>query len=483
MAARAAEDAGAGGIALLIDEISYPRFAVRNGAEDDVRALARALEKAGFTVIFRHDLYAEGVARALDEAGQMAGRDRPLFLYWSGFASSSDGILRLFPTGADPSELWLGGGKGDKGGMELGSLLRQIAAYPAKSRLVVIDGQKWVGEAEQAALPDLPPGMAVAVSLVPSAGQATPGLSGAVIARSLSRLLPELPMALDESLAWARVLVSIETQGGYLPSFASTMTGQGSVQPSGLASSSLLPPLFHPFLLDFSVVRIGRPLDWHRGPEQWTLSSSRPEKPYASSRQRWEGSAVLQQRLDLSSLTGDNGDYYKWYEQDRDGAPKHSAEFELGALFAEGKGAVRDFVAALKWYRRAAEHGDVEAEYRAGMLLKGVEGVPRDESEAQRWFRKAAEQGHAAAMTEIGLFEVLNAGNGRSSKEAMEWFQKAAALGNVEAMHRLALGYATGDGVVKNCVQARDWLTRAADRGREDADRELHSSLGGCSGW
>ena len=55
-----------------------------------------------------------------------------------------------------------------------------------------------------------------------------------------------------------------------------------------------------------------------------------------------------------------------------------SAEFEVGARFAEGKGPSQDFKAAARWYQRSASRGFAQAQYRLGTLYERGLGVPAD---------------------------------------------------------------------------------------------------------
>ncbi|MDP7426550.1 MAG: SEL1-like repeat protein [Rhodospirillales bacterium] len=42
------------------------------------------------------------------------------------------------------------------------------------------------------------------------------------------------------------------------------------------------------------------------------------------------------------------------------------AQFNLGGMYAEGKGATKDYKTAAKWYKLAAEQGDADAQFNLG---------------------------------------------------------------------------------------------------------------------
>ena len=82
------------------------------------------------------------------------------------------------------------------------------------------------------------------------------------------------------------------------------------------------------------------------------------------------------------------------------------AERYLGYVYATGSGISKDLTEAEKWYRTAAEHGDVKAQFNLALFcLTGADGETEPNiSEAEAWFRAAAAQGHPDAqrfLTEI----------------------------------------------------------------------------------
>ena len=52
----------------------------------------------------------------------------------------------------------------------------------------------------------------------------------------------------------------------------------------------------------------------------------------------------------------------------------------------------KDYAEAVKWYRMAAEQGDVTAQYSLGVMYSSVKGVPQDYVQAHMWFNLAAAQ-------------------------------------------------------------------------------------------
>lgn len=103
--------------------------------------------------------------------------------------------------------------------------------------------------------------------------------------------------------------------------------------------------------------------------------------------------------------------------------------------------------------------------------LGGV--TPENPAEALKWYRKAAEQGHIEAQYEVAM--MLGAGKGVSEDdvEAAKWFTKAANGGESYAQGRLAWMYFEGRGVPRDLVQAYRWLNLATAQGHDGAKEYL----------
>jgi hypothetical protein len=63
-----------------------------------------------------------------------------------------------------------------------------------------------------------------------------------------------------------------------------------------------------------------------------------------------------------------------------------SAQNDLGGMYANGRGARRNYAEALKWWRRAAEQGYARAQFSLGLMYEKGDGVPQDFVEAHKWY-------------------------------------------------------------------------------------------------
>jgi TPR repeat protein len=128
--------------------------------------------------------------------------------------------------------------------------------------------------------------------------------------------------------------------------------------------------------------------------------------------------------------------------------------------------------------RRLADQGDAAAQYNLGLLYAGGQGVPQDADEAMRWLRKAAEQGLLDAQFSLGfslVFKALTdtsrvdrAAAAAEMAEAAQWARKAADRGNAPAQVLLGGLYDDLPGVEHDDVQAYKWFAVAAAGGNAD---------------
>ncbi|MBH1971825.1 sel1 repeat family protein [Moraxellaceae bacterium AER2_44_116] len=110
-----------------------------------------------------------------------------------------------------------------------------------------------------------------------------------------------------------------------------------------------------------------------------------------------------------------------------------AAQYNLGFMYAKGRGVEKNYSEAFFWFLRAAKNGDSESQYHlAGMYENGL-GVAQDYYQAAKWYRKAAEQGEAHAQLTLGGLYGIGLGAPQSYKQAYAWFNLAAIQGNESA--------------------------------------------------
>ncbi|MCC7253365.1 hypothetical protein [Hyphomicrobium sp.] len=146
-----------------------------------------------------------------------------------------------------------------------------------------------------------------------------------------------------------------------------------------------------------------------------------------------------------------------------------SAEFEVAARLAEGKGTGQDYAEALRWYQRSAAKGFAQAQYRLGTLYERGLGVTKDIERAKIWYARAAEGGNVKAMHNLA---VLSAGGEAGEPDydaAQPWFLKAAEHGLADSQYNLGVLLENGFGGKTDRVAAYKWYALAAKDGDPDA--------------
>ena len=65
-----------------------------------------------------------------------------------------------------------------------------------------------------------------------------------------------------------------------------------------------------------------------------------------------------------------------WLPLAEQGAPH--AQYNVGLMYANGRGVTKDAAQAADWYRKAGDQGIVEAQYNLGLLYAEGQGVSKD---------------------------------------------------------------------------------------------------------
>jgi localization factor PodJL len=145
------------------------------------------------------------------------------------------------------------------------------------------------------------------------------------------------------------------------------------------------------------------------------------------------------------------------------------AQFEIGAIYTEGRAITQDYAEAAKWYERAAAQGFVPAQYRIGNLYEAGQGVDKDFEVAKLWYQRGAEAGNRMAMHNLAALYAGGQLGEQQFESAAEWFAQAAARGMTDSQFNLGMLYARGLGVEQDFEQSYKWFSLAARNGDTDA--------------
>lgn len=141
----------------------------------------------------------------------------------------------------------------------------------------------------------------------------------------------------------------------------------------------------------------------------------------------------------------------------------------LGTLHAFG--AYADDAESFRWYRMAAERGDLIAIKITAMRYRNGRGVTRNDKEAARLFKLVSGEWDAA----LALAEMYERGEGvaKNSLEAARLYRIVADMGYPAGMNGLGYLYDQGDGVQRDDAEAVRWYRMAADKGNHESQNRL----------
>ena len=164
------------------------------------------------------------------------------------------------------------------------------------------------------------------------------------------------------------------------------------------------------------------------------------------------------------------GDYAKAYSELKpladSGHP--AAQYYLAALYAHGKGVVRDKAMALDLYRMAAERGHGGAQFALGFALYQAS----DHAGAAKWLSQVARY-NATAASLVGQMYLSGRGVFQNDDTAFRYLSMAADAGDRDAQYFRALMYADGRGTWQDLVEAYAWLSVLSFQGHPGAEIKL----------
>ncbi|MEO5807048.1 peptidoglycan-binding protein [Devosia sp.] len=145
------------------------------------------------------------------------------------------------------------------------------------------------------------------------------------------------------------------------------------------------------------------------------------------------------------------------------------AQFEIGAIYGEGRAVTQDYKASATWYERAAAQGFAPAQYRLGNLYETGNGVTKDLEMAKLWYQRSADSGNRMAMHNLAALFASGQLGEQKFEQAAEWFEQAGNLGMTDSQFNLGMLHARGLGVPQDMEQSFKWFSLAARDGDADA--------------
>ncbi len=151
------------------------------------------------------------------------------------------------------------------------------------------------------------------------------------------------------------------------------------------------------------------------------------------------------------------------------------AQFALGKILSKANPAFRDEAKAMLWYRKAADQGHIEAQFQVGTMYAAGRGTAQNYYRASEWLSLAAGLGnHRGAQFALGNLYFHGRGVPHSYGQALGWYRKAAAKGHPVAQHVLGLMYKEGWGLDRDPVEAFKWFSLAIPKRAEIQAQEAN---------
>ena len=170
-----------------------------------------------------------------------------------------------------------------------------------------------------------------------------------------------------------------------------------------------------------------------------------------------------------------------WFFLSADGGNPR-AKYNIGLLYASGRGLEQSDIDAVKWWKDAASEGVVSAQISLSNAYHHGRGCEKSDSKAFELMCMAANKAPqdepeeidvATAQTYLGLYFYQGIGVKKNLSESFKWFAKSAKNGSALGQYYLGNAYYNGDGTEKNISNAVVWYEKSAAQGNDDSTFEL----------
>lgn len=150
------------------------------------------------------------------------------------------------------------------------------------------------------------------------------------------------------------------------------------------------------------------------------------------------------------------------------------AQYNIGLLYALGRGAQKDLSRAQKWYDKAAKQGNASAQYNLAKLYhaEGSHDVHAYEK-ARYWYEKAVKGGIIQANNNLAALYIDGLGVKKDEQKALSLLEEAASKGDASAQVNIAVLYAWGENVTHDKMKAYENFRSALKNGKSEASGYL----------
>jgi TPR repeat protein len=146
-----------------------------------------------------------------------------------------------------------------------------------------------------------------------------------------------------------------------------------------------------------------------------------------------------------------------------------SSQFQLGKMYQNGQGVVKDDSQAIYWYTQAAEQGHIDAAFNLGWLYGNGDSTVQDKAQSFKWYLKAALKGDAESQFLVGNLYDNGEGVAQNYERALFWYTLVAEKRNAFAQNALGRLHQDGRGTLQDNSRAHMWYNIAGLNGSEQA--------------
>ncbi|KAK8835009.1 hypothetical protein M9Y10_020614 [Tritrichomonas musculus] len=135
----------------------------------------------------------------------------------------------------------------------------------------------------------------------------------------------------------------------------------------------------------------------------------------------------------------------------------------LGNIYYNGIGVVRDYPRAKYYYEKAAKHNNSIAIHNLGTMYFNGNGVVKDYGKAREYFEESANLLNSFSYCMLGFIYYKGFGVQIDLKKARLYFEKSSYQNNANAYLFLANMYYNGEGVIKDYKKAKKYYEYSAE--------------------
>lgn len=140
----------------------------------------------------------------------------------------------------------------------------------------------------------------------------------------------------------------------------------------------------------------------------------------------------------------------------------------LGSMYLNGNGVVKNEKVAFEYYLESSEKGFVFAMFILGQMYQYGLGAPKNLEKAISWYRKSADAGDPNAQLQLGNLYLNGKGVEQNVSLGLEFINNAANQNNSAALSRLGYLYFEGNHVTRDLVKSHEFTKKAIDFDNEN---------------